>query len=166
MKKRDFSSLVGAEAIRLSEGHFNLVVESLDNPAGNGLFGSEAIEQNLPMLGEAGRDGLELFETRASDSLAPAIQELARPGGRDIAPKVVKGGHQPKSADGGQARMLQLSHAPAFAGGPILPVLEQRPPKLLQARHQSGLGQRPRFVTADLIDRFIELPANVEAVPD
>jgi len=32
MKKRDFSSLVGAEAIRLSEGHFNLVVESLDNP--------------------------------------------------------------------------------------------------------------------------------------
>jgi len=57
--------------------------------------------------------------------------------------------------------MLQLSMRRRSLG-PILPVLEQRPPKLLQARHQSGLGQRPRFVTADLIDRFIELPANVE----
>src|SRR5271157_2911239 len=162
MKKRDLSGLVGAKAIRLSEGHFDLVVQALDHPAGNGFLGSEVIEQNLPMLSEAGRYGLERFETRAPDFLAPALQELAGPRGGDIAPEVFKGGHQPKSSDGGQSRMRQLCHAPAFAGGPMLPVLEQRPTEFLQARRQSGLGQRPRFVPANLIDGFIKLLANVE----
>ena len=50
MKKRDFASFVGAETVRFSERHFDLVVQALNDTAGNGLLGPEVVEQNLPML--------------------------------------------------------------------------------------------------------------------
>src|SRR5271167_4910899 len=121
MKERDFASFVGAETVRFSERHFDLVVEALDHATGNRLLGSEVIEQHLPMFGKAGGNGLERFEAGAADSLAPTVEELTGPSRRDIAPEVFKGRHQPKGSDGRQARMCQLAHAPALAGRPISP---------------------------------------------
>src|ERR1017187_238083 len=166
MKKRNFPGFVGAKTIGFSERHFDLVVQALDYASRNRFFGPEIIEQNLPMFGKAGGNGLEWLEAGAPDSLAPTVEELTGPSRRDIAPEVFEGSHQPKGSDGSQARMLQLSHAPALAGRPIPPVLEQRPAEFLQARHQSGLAQRPGFIPADFIDGLIELLTNVKAVQD
>jgi hypothetical protein len=59
---------------------FGLVVEALDDTAGNGLLGAEVIEQDRPVLGEGGGDPLERLESEARHSLAPGVQGLARPG--------------------------------------------------------------------------------------
>src|SRR5436190_23307581 len=114
MKQRDFSSFVGAKAVRFSESHFDLVVQALDHAARNRLLGAKVIEQHPPMLLQTGGDGLEWLEPRAPDALTPTIEELSSPGRRDIAPEVFKGRHQPIGAEGSQARPRQVPHPPAF----------------------------------------------------
>ena len=83
--------------------------------------------------------GLRWLESRTPDALAPTVQKLAGPGGREVTPNMFKGRHPPVSAEGGQARRFQLAHAPAFFRGPVLTILEQGPAQLLQTRLQSGL---------------------------
>src|SRR6266511_5418051 len=166
MKKRNFSGLVRAKPIRFSESHFDFVVQAFNHSTGNRFLRSEVVEQNFPVLGEAGRYRLEGLEPRASDPLAPPVQKLSGPSRRAITPEVFKGRDQPISTDGSQARMGQLAHALAFADRPVLPIFEQGPEEVLQARQQAGLGQWAGFVTADFIDRLVELLADVEAVQD
>jgi len=58
VKQRDFPGFVVTEAIKISEGYFDLVVQQLDDPAENSLLGPEVIE-HLPMFREAGGNGYE-----------------------------------------------------------------------------------------------------------
>src|SRR5258708_7947175 len=164
MKECNFSGFVSAKAVGFSEGHFDLVVQALDDAPGNGLLGTEIVQQNIAVLSQTGGDLLERDQAGASDRLAPGVQKLSGPGRRDITPKVLEGRDQPVSSDRSQTRMFQLPHAPVFAGSPVLSVFEQSPAEFFQARLESGLSQRSRFVFAHLIDGFIELLANVEAI--
>lgn len=93
MKKRNFPGFVGAKTIGFSERHFDLVVQALDHASKNRFFGPEIIEQNLPMFGKAGGNGLERLEAGAPDSLAPTVEELTGSSRRDIAPEVFEGSH-------------------------------------------------------------------------
>src|SRR4051812_1475100 len=114
------------------------------------------------MLCQGGGDLLKGRQAGAADSLAPAVQKLAGPSGRKVSPVMLEGGHQPESADRGQARSLQLPHAFTFLAGPVLSVLEQSPAEFLQLRLESSFGQSPSFGFAHVVHCFIELLADVE----
>src|SRR5208337_4379260 len=164
MKKGYFSSFISAEAIRSSERHFDLVVQTFDHAARNGLLGSEVVEQDLPMLGQTFGRLLEGGQAGAPDLSAPAVQELPRPSRRTVTPEVLEGGYQPIGADGRQTRMFQVAHASAFLGRPVLTVLKQRPAQFLEPRHQASLSHGSGLAFADVIHSFIEQLADVEAV--
>src|SRR5208282_3347262 len=110
MKKGDFPSFIGAEAIGFSERHFDLIVQALDHAARNGLLSAEVVEQDLPVLGQTLGRLLEGCQAGAPNLSAPAVQELAGPGRRKVPPEVLKGRYQPIGADGRQTRTLQVAH--------------------------------------------------------
>src|SRR5271169_328512 len=122
MKKGDFTGFISAEAIRSSERHFDLVVQTFDHAARNGLLGPEVIEEHLSMFGQAVGRLFEGGQAGAPDLSAPAVQELPGPSRRMVTPEVLKGSYQPIGPDGRQTRILQVAHAPALLGRPVLTV--------------------------------------------
>src|SRR5438128_12152556 len=95
MKECNFSGFVSAKAVGFSEGHFDLVVQALDDAPGNGLWGTEIVQQNIAVLSQTGGDLLERGPAGAPDRVAPAGQKLSGPGPRDITPNALEGRDQP-----------------------------------------------------------------------
>src|SRR5690349_21274798 len=89
MIERDFRDTEGAVAVGFSQGHFSLVVEALDDAAGEGLPGTEVVQDQRAVRAERPDHLLHRFDARAHDLAAPLIEELARPGRRVVVPELL-----------------------------------------------------------------------------
>lgn len=90
MIEHDFSSSEGSEPIGFSGIQFELIVEALNNAAGNGLPGTKPIEKKLSMGTKHSRHFLHGLNSGPADSPTPAVQEYSRPVGRNIIPEKLK----------------------------------------------------------------------------
>ena len=104
-----FEGGVGAEPEGFSHGEFRCVVEALNGAAGNGALGSDPVEEQRPVPAQHLGDRLHRFAAGAHGLRAPAIEEAARPGGREVGPEE-----------------LELLLQEVGAGGPKVVAEEQR----------------------------------------
>src|SRR6516165_10155048 len=100
MVERDFNRFERPEAIGFSEGQFQTVVETLNDTAGNSLFGPKPVQQQRPVLAQHASHFLHRLDARAQGARTPAIQELPRPGGRTIVPEELEVLLEQVGADG------------------------------------------------------------------
>ena len=87
MVERDFNCFESPKAIGFSEGQFQTVVETLNDAAGNSLFGPKPVQQQGSMLAQHASHFLQGLEARAQGPRTPTIQELPCPKGRAIVPE-------------------------------------------------------------------------------
>ena len=79
MIQSEFNNGESSESISFSHCQFGLVVQALDDAAGELLFGSEIIEDQFAMAEQGLGDFLHRFDARAHDLLAPIIEEFGGP---------------------------------------------------------------------------------------
>jgi len=85
--QREFGDPERPIAVRCSQCDFGFVVQTLDDAAGELLFGSEVVEQQLPVRAHGAGKLLHRIDARAHRSLAPGIEELFGPGRRVVFPE-------------------------------------------------------------------------------
>ena len=90
MIESHFSDFEGSEAVRFSDSDFDLVVQALDDAAGKLFPGAEIVEDEGSVGAEHLDDLLQGFDAGAHRLIAPLVEKLAGPGGRDVLPELVE----------------------------------------------------------------------------
>ena len=80
MIKSQFRDFEGAKARGFSHSDFGLVVQPLDDNAGERLAGAEIVEQEFAKRAQGAGEFLQWIDARAQHLGAPLVQELAGPG--------------------------------------------------------------------------------------
>ena len=80
MIQSEFDDGEGSESISFSHRQLGLVVQALDDAAGELLSGSEIIEDQFSMAEQGLGDFLHRFDARTHNLLAPIIEEFSGPG--------------------------------------------------------------------------------------
>ena len=76
---REFCYPEGPIAVRFSHSNFGLVVQSLDDAAGELLLGPEVVEQQLPVRAYGSGEQLYWLNPRSHRARAPSVQEFGGP---------------------------------------------------------------------------------------
>src|SRR5262245_45719480 len=127
MIKGQFEDPIGAKAIRFSHGDFGLVVQALNNAAGNQLLSPEIVEDEFPVLAERPGDLLHRLDPGAHGLAAPLVEELAGPGGRVVIPKLLKSFLEKVGPDGFQVVAEEIAQSEVLLRAEILTAPEQQP---------------------------------------
>lgn len=90
MVERHFEDAERAKAVGFSHGNFGLVVQTLDDAAGNQFLRTEIIEDEFPVLTQRAGDLLHGFDAGAHGLATPLVEELAGPGRRVVIPELLK----------------------------------------------------------------------------
>jgi len=127
-----FSDSEGSEAVGFSHGDFRFVVQALDYPAGEQLFGLEVVEDEIAMSAEHASNLLHRFNPRAHGLAAPLGEEFSGPGGRFVFPELLEILFEQIGADGLQIVAEQIAEAETLVSGEILFPFEETPACFLQ----------------------------------
>ena len=82
--------MIGPKTVRFSGRQFRFGVETLHDPAGELLFGSEPVQQQGTMPSQHLGHFLHRIDLRAQGLGAPFIQKLSGPIGRGVGPEELK----------------------------------------------------------------------------
>src|SRR6516225_1822214 len=166
MVERDFNRFERPEAIGFSEGQFQTVVETLNDTAGNSLFGPKPVQQQRPVLAQHASHFLHRLDARAQGARTPAIQELPRPGGRTIVPEELEVLLEQVGADGLQVIAQQIRQLHFLFLRQVLGTFQQAPTGMGQHRFPPLRPQSPGFLGAHFIHRLVHMLQDMEAVQD
>jgi hypothetical protein len=122
----------------LSGDQLHLRVEALDHRRGVLLLGAEVVEDQVAVREQHLRLGLHRGDRAAHDHLAPAVEELARPGGRAVGPEVVEVLLEDVGAGGPQVQAKEVAEPAGLLGGQVARPLEQAPSRVLSGRRRSS----------------------------
>jgi len=139
--EREFQDAKCAEAIRSSHGDFGFVVEAFDHTAGKLLPGLEIVEQQLAVGAQRPGDLLHRLDAGSQRLIAPEIQEIAGPRRRGVRPELLKVFFQEIGTDGLEVVAEQISQPELLLSGEIRFSLQHTPPRFLQQRLVTVLGQ-------------------------
>jgi hypothetical protein len=106
--QRQFEGAEGPEAVGAPQGESGFVVEALDRARGDGAFGPEPVQQQGPVPPQHAGDLLHGGEAGPHRLGAPAIEELARPGGRTVVPEELELFAQEVGADASEVLGQEL----------------------------------------------------------
>src|SRR6516162_1452441 len=166
MVERDFNCFESPKAIGFSEGQFQTVVETLNDAAGNSLFGPKPVQQQGSMPAQHASHFLHGLEARAQSPCTPSIQELPRPGGRTIVPEELEVLLEQVGADGLEviAQQLRQLHFLFLGGGRL--TIQKTPTGVSQHRFPPLHPQSPGLLGAHFIHRLVHMLQHVETVQD
>src|SRR5262245_6630978 len=120
MEQGDHERTDLSKAVRSSDHHLRFVVQSLDGAGGVLLAGSEVVEDELPVLLQ--RAGLPLhgLDPATEGSVAPAVEEVACPGGGAVLPQVGEVLLEEVGPDGAQVESEQILESTILRFGQVL----------------------------------------------
>ncbi len=152
------------EAVGPSEGHFQLVVQALDDAGGDHPFRLEPVQDKCSMATNGARHLLHGLDTRSHHLRAPAVQKLPGPGRRDVFPEQLKLLLEQIRPNSLEVVLEQVGELLVLAIGEILRVLQQGPTAVLQDRLVAVSCHPLGLFRAHLVDGLVQLRDDVVTV--
>src|SRR5437867_2676457 len=166
MIEGEFENSVGAKAVGFSHSDFSLVVQTLHHAAGNQLLRPEVVENELAVLTERACDLLHRFDARSHGLATPFIEEFASPGSRVVIPELLEGFLQKISSHRFEIVAEQIAQPEVLFDAEILTATEQQPTRLFEDWVATLAFHPASFLGADLIEGFVHISDDMEAVQD
>src|SRR5260370_32418252 len=166
MIEGDFGDAEGSEAVGFSHGQFGLVVEALDDSAGELFSGAEIIEDQFPVAAQGPGDLLHRLDTRAHDLLAPIVEKPGGPSRRVVLPELLEISFEQIGAHRLEIVAQQIAQPEALWAGEIGLALEDAPPGLFQHWLVTVLGEAAGLGSTCVVEGFVHVGDDVEAIED
>ena len=164
MIKSDLSGIFGSKSVAAFHRQFDLGIEALDDPAGEVSFCRKIVQEQRTVSGQGTGDFFEGIEVASGNFLAPCIEELCCPSWRTVGPKVLESFDQEEGTQGSQGRAFDGTHAVTLTLGPVAALFQKGPAHLFEQRIEASLSAGAGFFTSDVVNGFVELLDDVEAV--
>jgi hypothetical protein len=161
-----FSDFEGSESVGSSHRDFCLVVETLNDPAGEHLSGFEVVQDEVAMAAEHARHLLHRLDAGEHGLVAPRCQEFGGPGGRLVFPELLEVFFEQVGADGLQVEAEQIPQAEPLVPGEVRFSFEKTPAGFLQEGFMPSSSHLPGFGGAHFIQGFVQFGDDVKPVQD
>jgi hypothetical protein len=162
----NFSRSESSKSIRLSGSEFKTVIETFHDAAGNSLPGPKPIEQKFPVRAQHARHFLHGPDARTHHAIAPEIEKLSSPKGRDIVPEELEVFLQQIAAHRFQVVAQQVGEFDFLVRSQILRPLKQAPTGMGQDWGQSSCLQFSGLLRTNFVNGLVHMHDDMEAVQD
>ena len=162
----NFSSSESSKSIRFSGSEFQPVIETLNDSAGNSLFGPKPIEQKLPMRTKHPSHFLHGLNAGAHHAGAPKIEKFSGPEWGYVLPEELKILLEQITADCLQVVAKKITEFDFLLGCQILRSLQKTPAGMSKDGTQPFGLQVTSFLSPNLINCLVHMHDDMKPVQD
>ena len=163
MIEHNFSGPECSEAIGFSGGQFEFMVETLHGTAGNRLFGTKPVQEELAMGAQHAGYLLHRFYARPHRLGAAVVQEFARPVRGNILPEELEAFFKEITSYSFEIEFQQIRQLGLLNIRKVLRPLEQTPARMFENVHPFG-PQRAGILSPDLVYGLVHVHGDVKAI--
>jgi hypothetical protein len=164
MIEHNFRRPERSKPIGFSGSQFEFIVEALYDTAGNGLFGTKPVKQELPMRSKHSRNLLHWLDLRFHNTLTPPVQKFTCPVRRNVIPEKLEILLEQVTSNRFEVVSYKVGQFDFLIGRKILRPFKQAPSRMRKNGHQSLGFQIPRFLRPDFINGFVHMHHDMKTI--
>lgn len=166
VKQRDPNGLKHPVPKCFSDYQFHLGVEPFDDARGVLLLGAKVVEDQVARGLQHPRLRLHRCDAATDGHVAPSVEELPCPEGRDVRPEVVEVLLEDVRARGAEVQPKESAEPTGLLLGQVARALEQAPARVLERHLVAVPAQLGGVLPTGFVDRLVEVSDDVKLVED